>query len=46
MNALQRPMSYAQIFCLMKGIIEMHNPGKFHHYSISGCQVRDFRMFL
>ena len=42
---LLRPVSYAQIFCQMKGLIEIHNRGKFHHFTISGCQVIDFQMF-
>ena len=24
-------------FYEMKGVIEIHNAGKFHHYTISGC---------
>ena len=44
-HALLRPLSYAQIFCQMKRLIEIHNRGKFHHYTISGCQVIDFQMF-
>ena len=43
--ALLRLVSYAQIFCQMKGLIEIHNPGKFHLYTISLCQVIDFQMF-
>ena len=43
--ALLRPVSYTQIFRQKKGLIEIHNPGKFHHYTISGCQVIDFQMF-
>ena len=42
---LLRPVSYAQIFCQMKVLIKIHNPGKFHHYAISGSPVRDFQMF-
>ena len=29
-------------FYQMKGVIEIHCSGKFHHYSISGCQVLNF----
>ena len=43
--ALLRLLCYAPIFSQMKGVIEIHNPGKFHHYTISGCQVIDFPMF-
>ena len=43
--ALLRPLCYAPIFYQMKGVIEIHNPGKFHHYTICGCQVTDFQMF-
>ena len=43
--ALLRLLCYAPIFSQMKGVIEIHNPGKFHHYTISGCQVIDFQMF-
>ena len=43
--ALLRHLCYAQIFYQMEGVIEIHNPGKFPHYTICGCQVRDFQMF-
>ena len=32
-------MIYAPIFCKMKGLIEIHKPGKFHQYSICHCEV-------
>ena len=32
-------------FYQMKGVIEIHNAGKFHHYTISDFQVIDFQMF-
>ena len=44
-STLLRPMSYAPIFGQIKVLIEIHNPGKFHHYTISGSPVRDFQMF-
>ena len=40
-----RPMSYARILGQMKGLMEIHNPGKFHQYSICGCQVMYFQRF-
>ena len=33
--AILRPLCYTQIFYLTKGVIEIHNAGKFHRYSIS-----------
>ena len=44
--ALLRPSSYAPIFCQIKGLMVIHNCGKFHQYSISGSQVINFQMFL
>ena len=38
-------MSYAPIFCQMKGLIGIHNCGKFHEYKVCGCQVMNFQMF-
>ena len=32
-------------FYQMKGVIVIHNAGKFHHYSISRCQVINFERF-
>ena len=40
------PMDDAPIFGLMKGLMEIHNPGKFHRYSICGCQVMYFQSLL
>ena len=34
-----------QCLCQMKGLIEVHNRGKFHLYSICGCEVIKFQMF-
>ena len=39
-------MGHAQIFCQMKGLMKIHNCGKFHLYSICGCQVINFQFFL
>ena len=39
-------MGNAPIFSQMKGIMELHNSGKFHRYSICGCQVIYFLSFL
>ena len=44
--ALLRSMSYASIPFEMKGLIEIHNRVKFHHYTISGYQVVNFQRFL
>ena len=29
----------------MRGLLEVHNRGKFHLYSICGCEVKKFEMF-
>ena len=34
-----------QFLYQVNGIIEIHNRGKFHLYSISGCEVKKFEMF-
>ena len=34
-----------QYLCQMKGLIEVHNRGKSHRYSICGCEVIKFQMF-
>ena len=34
-----------QFLCQMRGLMEVHNHGKFHLYSISGCEVKKFEMF-
>ena len=41
--AFLRPMNYAPIFEEMKGLMKIHNPGKFHLYNVSGCQVINFQ---
>ena len=38
-------MSYALIFWHMKGLIKIHNRGKFYEYSIFDCQVINFQSF-
>ena len=42
---LLRPMSYTQIFSQIIGLIEIHNRGKFHQYSICSCEVIYFQRF-
>ena len=34
-----------QSFCQVKGLMKIHNRGKFHLYSICGCQFINFPMF-
>ena len=36
------PMSYVPRFCQMKDLIKIYVCGKFHHYSICGCELRSF----
>ena len=38
-------MGGTPIFCQIKGLMEIHNPGKFHKYSICGFQVMNVQMF-
>ena len=38
-------LSYAPIFCQIKGHMVIHNRGKFHQHSICGSQVINFQMF-
>ena len=38
-HAVFRRMGDAPILGQIKGLMEINNPGKFHRYSISGCQV-------
>ena len=45
LRLLLRPMSYALIFWQMKGLIKIHNCGKFYEYSILDCQVINFQSF-
>ena len=42
---LLQPMSQASIFCHIKGLMKIHNRGKFDQYSICGCQVKIFSKF-
>ena len=35
-------MSYTPRFCQMKDLIKIYICGKFHQYSICGCEVKDF----
>ena len=42
-HTLFHPMDNAPIFRQMKGLIEIHNPGRFYCYSICGCQVIYFQ---
>ena len=42
---LLRPMCYTLIFWQMKGLIKIHNRGKFYEYSILDCQVIIFQSF-
>ena len=44
-HAFFRLMSDTSIFGKMKGLMEIHNPGKVHGYSICGCQVIHFQSF-
>ena len=44
--ALLRPMSHASIFCQIEGLKKIPNCGKFHEYSICGCQVINFQSVL
>ena len=39
-------LSYAIFFCQLKDLMKVHNSGKFHKYSIYGCKVKNFHMFL
>ena len=39
------PSGYAQISCQIKFLMNIHNRGKFHHYSFCGSQVINFQMF-
>ena len=37
-------MSYALFFCQVKDLMKIHNRGKFHQYSICGCQVKKIQI--
>ena len=39
-------MSYAPILGHIKGLIEIHNRGKFHQYNICRCEVTYLQRFL
>ena len=39
------PKSYAPRFCQIKDLIKIHVLGKFHQYSICGCEVKNFQSF-
>ena len=39
-------MSYTPISGKIQGVIEIDNCGKFHQYSICGCEVMCFQRFL
>ena len=41
-----RSVSYAPIFGQIKGIIKIHNRGKFHQYSICGYEVIYLERYL
>ena len=43
--ALLHPLSSTLIFCKLKDLIKVHNCGKFHLYSVCGCQVKNFQSF-
>ena len=38
-HTLPHPKDSAQISCQMKGVMKIHNPGKFHIHGICGCQL-------
>ena len=39
-------MNYAPKFCEMKDLIKICICGKFHQYSICGCEIKKFQSFL
>ena len=43
--ALLHPMSCAPRFCQMKDLSKIYICGKFHQYSICGCEVKKFKVF-
>ena len=43
--ALLCPPSYTPIFSQVKGLMVIHNRGKFHHHVICGSKVINFQMF-
>ena len=44
-HAQLSPVVDAPILCQMKGLVEIHKCGKFHEYTICGCQVVSVEMF-
>ena len=42
---LLRPLNYDPIFCQVKDFLKIYNLGKFHQFSICGCQVKNFPCF-
>ena len=44
-HALLQPTCDAPIFCQIKGLMKIHNRGKFHWRSVCGSQVMNFQMF-
>ena len=40
------PMKHTPRFCQMKNFIKIYICGKFHQYSICGCEMKDFQGFL
>ena len=42
---LPRPFSSPQVLCQMRGLMDVQYRGKFHLYSICGCEVKKFEMF-
>ena len=38
-------LAMPQLLCQMRGLMEAHNHGKFHLYSICRCKVKKFEMF-
>ena len=44
-HTLLRPIGHAPIFCQMKGLMKIHNRGKFNQGSICGSQVLKLVIF-
>ena len=40
------PVSDAPVLCEMKGLMEIRKCGKFHEYTICGCQVINVQIFF
>ena len=43
---LLHPLNCTPSFCQIKDLIKICICGKFHHYSISGCESKNFQSFL